>query len=440
MQLLTEYLLHILQFPLQLNTMSYCNSLLVITKNSKTIILLLCILFSNLGFAQNINKLRIQIAVKDSESKFPIKGGIVAVEGVFQKYELQSDDFGSVVLESIPSGNYKIKVSHIGYASIEKNLVFTSNQHLSFELTPISVELNEVVITATESRGMTSTSVIDKKAMQHLQPSSFTDLLELLPGGRSKDPVFNASNFIKLREVGTADSNYDISSLGTSFVIDGIPMNTDANLQYTTGPNMSITPGSGYANTRRNTTSKGVDMRSISTDQIERVEIIRGIPSVEYGDLTSGLIKIQRKKGYTNWESRFKADEFSKLYYVGKGFEDEEKRFVLNVGLDYLNAKPDPRNSFENYKRITTSIRVQKTWENASHSLQWDSSLDYTGSIDNERADPDVGYTKIDRYASSYNRFSWANSFDLKFKMAPFLKAIHSSAAINQQFVSFLRR
>ncbi|MCD0476659.1 TonB-dependent receptor [Flavobacterium sp. EDS] len=414
--------------------MSYCNSLLVITKNSKTIILLLCILFSNLGFAQNINKLRIQIAVKDSESKFPIKGGIVAVEGVFQKYELQSDDFGSVVLESIPSGNYKIKVSHIGYASIEKNLVFTSNQHLSFELTPISVELNEVVITATESRGMTSTSVIDKKAMQHLQPSSFTDLLELLPGGRSKDPVFNVSNHIKLREVGIADSNYDISSLGTAFVVDGIPINTDANLQYTTGSNMTITPGSGYANTRRNTTSKGVDMRSISTDQIERVEIVRGIPSVEYGDLTSGLIKIKRKRGRSDLESRFKADEFSKLYYVGKGFEDEEKRFVLNVGLDYLNAKPDPRNSFENYKRITASIRAQKTWENDSYLLQWDSSLDYSGSMDNEKADPDVGFAKIDRYSSDYNRFSLANSFDLNFKSAQFLKAIHVATSLSQQY------
>lgn len=399
--------------------------------SSKNLILLLFLFSIQLNFSQNLKP--IKIIIKNSESNLPVKGVFITVENAFQKYEAQSDQFGVILLNITVNGLYKIKITEKEYQKIENQIELTAGQTISLALIPKSIELNEVVITATESRGMTSTSIIDKKAMQHLQPSSFTDLLELLPGGRSKDPIFNASNFIKLRETGTSDSNYDISSLGTAFVIDGVPINTDANLQYTTGPRMSVTPGSGYADTRRNTTSKGVDMRSISTDQIERVEIIRGIPSVEYGDLTSGLIKIKRKRGRSNLESRFKADEFSKLYYVGKGFESEEKRFVLNVGFDYLDAKPDPRNSFENYKRITASIRTQKTRENDSHELQWDSSLDYTGSIDNERADPDVGYAKIDRFSSDYNRFSAANSFDLNFKKTSFIKSVQLSTSISQQ-------
>ncbi|MFD1605453.1 TonB-dependent receptor plug domain-containing protein [Flavobacterium artemisiae] len=400
--------------------------------SSKKLILLLFLFFVKLSFSQNIIK-PVKITLTDSETNLPVKRVLITVENAFQKYEAQSDDFGVALLNITINGTYKIKINEKAYQKIENQIALIAGQTISLVLIPKSIELNEVVITATESRGMTSTSIIDKKAMQHLQPSSFTDLLELLPGGRSKDPVFNSSNFIKLRETGTSDSNYDISSLGTAFVIDGVPINTDANLQYTTGSRMSITPGSGYADTRRNTTSKGVDMRAISTDQIEKVEIIRGIPSVEYGDLTSGLIKIKRKRGRTNLESRLKADEFSKLYYVGKGFESDEKRFVLNVGFDYLDAKPDPRNSFENYKRITASIRTQKTWENDTHELQWDSSLDYTGSIDNERADPDVGYAKIDRFSSDYNRFSTANSFDLNFKKDSFLKSLLLSTSISQQ-------
>ena len=402
-------------------------------KNIKFFIILSFIISSNSSLSQNLNNLNLKIVFTDKENHLPIKGVLLKAESSFQKYELLSDELGIITLNAVVKGNYKIKLEHKEYKTVEKSMELTTGQTISFVLVPKTIELNEVVITATESRGMTSTSIIDKKAMQHLQPSSFTDLLELLPGGRSKDPVFNASNFIKLREVGTSDSNYDISSLGTAFVIDGVPINTDANLQYSTGPRMSVTPGSGYADTRRNTTSKGVDMRSISTDQIERVEIIRGIPSVEYGDLTSGLIKIKRKRGRTNFESRFKADEFSKLYYIGKGFESEEKRFVLNVGFDYLDAKPDPRNSFENYKRITASIRTQKTWENDAHLLQWDSSLDYSGSIDNERADPDTGYSKIDRFSSDYNRFSAANSFDLNFKNSTFLKSVKFSSSLSQQ-------
>ncbi|WP_289466143.1 TonB-dependent receptor plug domain-containing protein, partial [Klebsiella pneumoniae] len=41
----------------------------------------------------------------------------------------------------------------------------------------------------------------------------------------------------------------------------------------------------------------GADVRSISTENIESVEIIRGIPSVEYGDLTSGAVIINSKAG-----------------------------------------------------------------------------------------------------------------------------------------------
>ena len=37
-------------------------------------------------------------------------------------------------------------------------------------------------------------------------------------------------------------------------------------------------------------------MRSISTDDIESVEVIRGIPSVEFGNLTSGVVNIKKKE------------------------------------------------------------------------------------------------------------------------------------------------
>ena len=48
---------------------------------------------------------------------------------------------------------------------------------------------------------------------------------------------------------------------------------------------------------KRDFTNRGVDMRSISTDDIERVEIVRGIPSVEYGDLSNGVVKVNTLKG-----------------------------------------------------------------------------------------------------------------------------------------------
>ena len=64
------------------------------------------------------------------------------------------------------------------------------------------IALGEVTVTASESTGITSSSRIGRDAMAHLQPTSFTDLLELLPGGMSKDPDMSSVNSIALRETG----------------------------------------------------------------------------------------------------------------------------------------------------------------------------------------------------------------------------------------------
>lgn len=48
----------------------------------------------------------------------------------------------------------------------------------------------------------------------------------------------------------------------------------------------------------------GTDLRQISADDIESVEIIRGIPSAEYGDLTSGLVVVHSKSDKLPGRSR----------------------------------------------------------------------------------------------------------------------------------------
>ena len=123
-------------------------------------------------------------------------------------------------------------------------------------------------------------------------------------------------------------------------------------------------------------------MRSISTDGIEQVEIIRGIPSVEYGNLTSGIVKIKRKMGGNHFNARFKADESSKLVYLGKGFEFPKRQIKINSDIDWLDAKADPRDNLENYKRLTFSLRLEKTWKTGPYNVFTNpESTDYPGSI-----------------------------------------------------------
>lgn len=341
---------------------------------------------------------------------------------------------GIAVFNHLKNTDYKLQIVHPDCILVSEILRVNTTETLKYYLKPKVTVIEEIIITAKESRGMTSTSVIDKRAMQHLQPSSFSDLLELLPGGISKNPVFNASNQIRLREVGVNDENYDTSSLGTSFLVDGIPINVNTNMQYTTGNEILIGNNpQGYAGKRRNTVRKGVDMRTISTDQIEKVEIVRGIPSVEHGDLTSGLVKIIRKKGKTGYEARFKADGLSKLYAIGKGFE-LNKDWLLNFGVDYLDAKSDPRNDFENYKRITGSLRTEKKWNTEKYSVALNANLDFSQSIDDERTDFDNDYHSVDRYRSSSKNIALSTILDWNFLHNKFLKNIGFYQSVNQTY------
>ena len=45
--------------------------------------------------------------------------------------------------------------------------------------------------------------------------------------------------------------------------------------------------------------TKGADLRNLGVSNVESVEVVTGIPSVEYGDLSNGVVKIRTRKGKT---------------------------------------------------------------------------------------------------------------------------------------------
>ena len=115
---------------------------------------------------------------------------------------------------------------------------------------------------------------------------------------------------------------------GVRFIIDGAPISTNGNMQYLDGAD-------DRTSTKRNFANAGVDMRTLGTDDIQEVTIVRGIPSVKYGDLTSGLVKVKRRKGGNDISARFKADMNSKLFYIAKGVEWKPAKFSINFSADY---------------------------------------------------------------------------------------------------------
>ena len=357
--------------------------------------------------------------VTDKDTHEPIIGATIT--DVVQRKPLTVTNADGCFVIPKKGDSPKIKITYIGY----KPLVVKATTNAHYELQAEVSKLGEVVVTAQESKGLTSASKIEKHAMEHLQPSSFADLLELLPGGSSKDPVLSANNNIRLREASPQGSNYATSSLGTSFLVDGARISTNANMQQVNGAWES-------ASTNRENTNAGVDMRTISTDDIESVEIIRGIPSVEYGDLTSGLVKIERRRGGHDLQARLKSDMGSKLFYLAKAFE-WTNRTTLNLSADYLDSKADPRNSLNNYSRVTLSVRMGHTWQRTHHDLLLTTNLDYTGSFDGEKQDPDLNKGAIDIYKSNYNRIATSAKLQLNMHRPVWLKSAELMAAASYE-------
>lgn len=271
----------------------------------------------------------VRVLVSGSDDNEPLVACAVAIGD----HSLQTDLDGLAWI-NLNTGTYPVKAAYVGYRPWQSTLRLAagaSDTTLVIRLEPDQIALKEITISAKESTGMTSASRIDRGAMAHLQPSSFTDLLELLPGNISQNPDMGQVNSIKLRETGNIgatgtisdNADYAMSALGTLFNVDGAPVATDANLQST-----GIEAATG-----RNAVNRGVDMRSLSTDNIESVEIVRGIPSAEYGNLTSGMVDIRRTRRATPFTARFKADGYSKLLLPAKVLQSGRTPSISMPGI-----------------------------------------------------------------------------------------------------------
>ena len=165
--------------------------------------------------------------------------------------------------------------------------------------------LDEVVVTAKASKaGQSTASTISRTAMDHMQTSSLADLMQLLPGGVVSNPNLSSASTMNIRAFGNyygdnAESGaLNMNSLGTAIIMDGSPISNNANMQsINSAINGSLMSKGDVAVGGGVPPNSGVDLRQISTDNIESVEVIRGIPSAEYGDLTAGAVIVNSKAG-----------------------------------------------------------------------------------------------------------------------------------------------
>ena len=249
-----------------------------------------------------------------------------------------TDADGRFTFTKLNPGKYEYEVSYLGYETArgEFSLNDSIRQDIIIRLNPSNLALKEVVVTAEE--------------------------------GKMGEDANNA--------------------LGTAIVVDGTPISNDANMQvFSTARSGSSSSVQQVSMNDQTTSGRGVDLRQISPDNIESIEVIRGIPSVEYGNLTSGAVIINTKAGVTPWTAQVKVDPNSKLLSVGKGLRLRGNGGSLNFGLDYTKSNADLRKTYLGYDRITANAAYSKIFLQTSTPLSFNVNATYYRNLSDTKSD-----------------------------------------------------
>ena len=301
-----------------------------------------------------------------------------------------TDAQGAYRIGGLDSGSYELSIQLIGYETLDTTLVIRGRLQKDFTLKSSSFRLEEVHVVAEASKaGESTASLISRQAIDHSQTSSLRDIMGLLPGATISNPDLSSAHSITLRSV----SGSDMNSLGTAIIVDGAPMSNNANMEGITAAMNGVSSAiagtsvsAGGANP-----NGGIDVRQLSTDNIESVEIIRGIPSVQYGDLTSGAVIINSKAGAEPLTVRLKADP--KIYQVAasKGFRLGPEAGDLHVSGDYAYSNAKTTESYAHYRRLN----IKGLWSKRFGSLNTSTALDLRLGKDTRDKNPDDQRTNL---------------------------------------------
>lgn len=218
-----------------------------------------------------------------------------------------------------------------------------------------SIQLREVIVTATQRNAPGTSSTIGQNAIRHIQATDLSDLSQLLPGVLTRNPNLNAPTTFTIRSATYEDAT---NALGTAIRIDGVQLNNNTNLQLT---------GLGYGGTLFSSSAlSGADLRSLSPASIESIEVIRGIPSARYGDVTSGVVHVNSKASIQPFSASLRFTATEKLAAFSKGLGFSKNRGTLFLGADYAFSARDSRIPEQAFHRIGVQAAYSKNFPSAT--------------------------------------------------------------------------
>jgi len=338
----------------------------------KRIILLLLLIGFGLATAL-AQQVTIAGRIIDDDTQEPIAFATILMKE--NGYWAITGDDGTFNMKNIPVGKATLTIQCLGYATRQLALNITKNiPRLRITLKQETLKLDEVTVTAQRKNNESTTSyTIDRTALDNQQIVSVSDLSTLLPGGKTINSTLMNDTRMALRS-GTQEGGN--ASFGTAIEVDGIRLDNNAAAGETAG----------------------ASTRSISASNIESVEIVTGIPSVEYGDLSNGVVKVNTRKGKSPFIVEGKMNQHTKQIALNKGFDLGPQRGILNASIEHARSFSDIASPYTAYQRNILSLHYMNIFMRETTPLTLNIGL--TGNVGgyNAEADPD---NEIEDYSKS---------------------------------------
>ena len=323
-------------------------------------ILLSLMLFALCLQAFAAGPLKVEGRVREAGSGDPVPGAAVQLDENYL-WAITAED-GTFSLVGAEKGTYTLEVSCLGYNSVKMTLKLTDSvSDLDIPIQLSSLALEGVVVTAETSKdNINTTQKINRTALDHLQMSSMGGIAALLPGGKTINPDLTTDNSFSLRSSGSTAGN---AAFSTAVEVNGVRMGGNANF-------------GGMA---------GAGTRNITVDNIESVEVITGVPSAEYGDLGSGMVKVTTRKGRTPLSIVSSINPRTYEFSVSKGFEAGEG--ILNLSAEWARATSKLTSPYTSYTRRGFTADYTRTFAKV---LRLEAGINGNIGGMNSKNDPDA--------------------------------------------------
>lgn len=296
-----------------------------------TLIFSLCSLAIEVQAAAS-DRVTISGEVRDKVTNEVIVGASVVVnEGALWAV---TDSRGCFHIDGVFAGDGEMIISYLGYVSYKSPISEVSKK---IELAPCSLAIDEVVVIAQNTnRDINTSYTIGREALKHTQVTDISQIEALLPGGKTRNSDLTSASPFSIRDGGSSIGN---SAFGTAVEVDGVRLSNNGSF------------GS----------LDGVDTRSVAVENIESIEVITGVPSVEYGDINSGVVKIKTRRGASPLNTTLTINPKTYMVSASKGIRLDDKGSTLNVSGEWARATSSLVSPYDSYTRRGASALYATT-------------------------------------------------------------------------------